>query len=115
MPKLCDRCFKPITKSMQRYTVKIEVYASADEKLAITKKDLQKDFHKEIKDLINIMKNMSSEELMEDIYVKFMYNLCPKCHSLYVSALKEEVKDKMLFKKISYKHLNSQILSENKN
>ena len=115
MPKLCDRCFKPITKSMQRYTVKIEVYAAADEKLTITKKELQKDFSKEIKALIDKMKNMSSEELMEDIYVKFMYNLCPKCHNLYISTLKEASEDKTLFKKISYKYLDSQVLSENRN
>ena len=80
----CDRCGRLIDKKAVRYIAKIQVYAAYDP-LEITAEDLLRDHTEDIKRLLKQCEGMSEEELMRDVYVDFVFNLCARCQKVYVS------------------------------
>lgn len=67
-----------------RYLARIEVLAAADP-LEITLDDLLRDSRREMKALLKQCEQLTEEELMRDVYVKFEFDLCRACQQAYVT------------------------------
>ncbi|HOL19095.1 MAG TPA: hypothetical protein PLT82_03035 [Candidatus Hydrogenedens sp.] len=79
----CDGCGKILKQDELRYRIKIEgmaIYEQNEIHLA----DLIRDHQDEISDLIKKMENMSPDELEEQIYKNFEFDLCPACYKIYI-------------------------------
>lgn len=76
----CDRCGMPILKGETRYVLRMEMFAAADQPIEISIDDLFKDHFAEINRLIEEASNMTEEELMQDVYVEYKFDLCRRCH-----------------------------------
>jgi hypothetical protein len=81
---ICDRCARPIEKGQLRYVAKIQVLAAADP-LEITLEDLLSDTRREMDALLAQCEELSEEELMRDVYVKFEFDLCRACQKFYIT------------------------------
>jgi hypothetical protein len=80
----CDLCGKTLQADADtRYVVKIEVYAAYDP-MEIDQDDLADDHGDEIRDLLDEMEDMESEELEDQVYKTFRFDLCPDCHEAYL-------------------------------
>jgi NMD protein affecting ribosome stability and mRNA decay len=75
----CDRCGKPIYKGEARYVVNMKVYAAADQPFEISSEDLFINHLAEIERLIEEASSMTEEELMQDVYVEYKFDLCRRC------------------------------------
>lgn len=62
---------------------KIQVYAAYDP-LNITFQDLQRDYTKEMREILEKCKDLSEEDLMRDVYVQFQFDLCRACQRAYI-------------------------------
>jgi hypothetical protein len=81
---ICDRCGRPLEGGQLRYLARIEVLAAADP-LEITLDDLLRDSRREMKALLKQCEQLTEEELMRDVYVKFEFDLCRACQQAYVT------------------------------
>jgi len=79
----CDICGKNLKKEELRYRIKIEACAVYEQN-EIHIADLIRNHQEEIIQLIKKMEEMSAEELEEQIYKKFEFDLCPNCHRAYL-------------------------------
>lgn len=80
----CDLCGKELlVEEDLRYVVKIEVYAAYDP-LEITEEDLEEDHMEEISQLIKQMDDMDEQELEDQVYKNFRFDLCPECHKKFL-------------------------------
>jgi len=80
----CDLCGKELLVNEDvRYVAKIEVYAAYDP-LEITEEDLEKDHLEEISKLIKQMEHMDPQELEDQVYKCFRFDLCPDCHKKFL-------------------------------
>lgn len=80
----CDMCGKILLADEDtRYVLKIEVYAAYDP-MEITSNDLQEDRSEEIEDLLDEMADMDAEEIEDQVYRTFRFDLCPQCQALYL-------------------------------
>jgi hypothetical protein len=81
---ICDRCGRPLEQGHLRYIAKIEVFAAAAP-LEITLDDLLRDSRREMDALLKQCEELTEEELMRDVYVKFEFDLCRACQKEYVT------------------------------
>ena len=81
---ICDRCGRPLERGQLRYIARIEVLAAADP-LEITLDDLLRDSRREMDALLQQCEQLTEEELMRDVYVKFEFDLCRACQKVYVA------------------------------
>jgi hypothetical protein len=81
---ICDRCGRPLEQGQLRYIARIEVLAAADP-LEITLDDLLRDSRREMDALLEQCEQLTEEELMRDVYVKFVFDLCRTCQKAYVT------------------------------
>ena len=80
----CDLCGKELlVEEDLRYVAKIEVYAAYDP-LEITEEDLEEDHMEEIGELIKQLENMDEQELEDQVYKSFRFDLCPDCHKKFL-------------------------------
>ena len=80
----CDMCGKGLLVDEEvRYIVKIEVYAAYDP-LELTEEDLEQDHLQEISKLYEQTEGMSEDELQEEIYKNFRFDLCMTCQRQYL-------------------------------
>jgi len=80
----CDMCGKRLEQSEDtRYVIKIEVYAAYDP-LEITSEDLEADRTEEIEELLDDMEDRDAEEMENEVYKTFRFDLCPDCHAAYL-------------------------------
>jgi hypothetical protein len=80
----CDLCGKELlVEEDLRYVAKIEVYAAYDP-LEITEEDLEEDHMEEISELIKQMDDMDEQELEDQVYKSFRFDLCPECHKKFL-------------------------------
>jgi hypothetical protein len=80
----CDRCGKSLlVDELCRYVVRIEVFAAYDP-MEITGADLKKDFDAEFQRLLEILEGMSPEELEDQVYKYFKFDLCMRCQKEYI-------------------------------
>jgi len=81
---ICDRCGRPLEQGQLRYIARIEVLAAADP-LEITLDDLLRDSRREMDALLQQCEQLTEEQLMRDVYVKFEFDLCRTCQRAYVT------------------------------
>lgn len=75
----CDRCRKPLlVHEESRYIVRIEVLCAYDP-MEITEDDLARDHEAEIRRILMRMEGVTEQEAMDQVYRKFLYDLCPPC------------------------------------
>jgi len=80
----CDMCGKPLlTDEDVRYVVKVEVYAAYDP-LEVTEDDLDENHLGAMSEIIEQMEGMDSDELEDQVYKSFRFDLCPACHQRYL-------------------------------
>ena len=80
----CDLCGKELlVEEDLRYVAKIEVYAAYDP-LEITEEDLEEDHMEEISELIKQMDSMDDQEIEDQVYKSFRFDLCPECHKKFL-------------------------------
>jgi len=80
----CDMCGKSLlTDEDVRYVVKVEVYAAYDP-LEVTEDELDDDHLGEMSEIIEQMEGMDPEELEDQVYKSFRFDLCPTCHQRYL-------------------------------
>lgn len=78
---LCDSCGRSLLEDEVRYILKIELYASPDVK--ITPEYLKRDHCKEMKRIIEEIKEMDEKELEDEVYVRYRFNLCKRCRDRF--------------------------------
>jgi len=66
-----------------RYIVKIEVYAAYDP-LELTEEDLEGDQLAEMSAIYEQTEGMDPEELEEEVYKSFRFDLCAECQKKYL-------------------------------
>ena len=80
----CDMCGKTLLADEDtRYIVRIETYAAYDP-MEITGKDLEDDRSDDIRDLLDAMEDASADDLEDQVYKSFRFDLCPACHAEYI-------------------------------
>ncbi len=80
----CDSCGAGLLiEEDVRYLVKIEVFAAYDP-MEISRDDLARDTRKEMNRLLEKMKHMDPQELEDQVYTNFQYDLCPQCQRAYI-------------------------------
>jgi hypothetical protein len=80
----CDLCGrKMIEDESVRYVVKIEVYAAYDP-LELSDDDLIEDHRAEMRELIEKMKDADPQELEDQVYHAFRFDLCAECQKKYL-------------------------------
>ena len=76
---ICDMCGKGLLVDEDvRYEVTVEI-KSAYDPMEITEKDLQQDHIKEMNRLIRQMKDKDPQELQDEVYRVFKFDLCRPC------------------------------------
>ena len=81
--RLCNRCGELIEEGALRYIAKIQVYAAYDP-LNIDFEDTTRDHTNEIREILKRCQDLSEEELMQDVYVDFQFDLCRPCQRFYI-------------------------------
>jgi hypothetical protein len=81
--RLCDRCGQLIEEGALRYVAKIQVFAAYDP-LNVDFADMTRDYTNEIKEILKRCEDLSEEELMQDVYVDFQFDLCRACQRSYI-------------------------------
>ena len=80
----CDLCGKRLEQAADtRYVIKIEVYAAYDP-LEIAAEDLERDPTDEMEELLGDMEDRDAEDLENEVYKTFRFDLCPECHAAYL-------------------------------
>ncbi|MCG3181929.1 MAG: hypothetical protein BIFFINMI_04375 [Phycisphaerae bacterium] len=80
----CDLCGARLDGEDQRFVVKIEVYASADEQSPSFPDDPdQLDY--EIEQLTESLADADADEVEDATYRGFRFDLCRRCHNRYLS------------------------------
>jgi hypothetical protein len=80
----CDMCGKVLlAEEDARYVVKVEVYAAYDP-MEVTEKDLEADRSEEVQDLLDEMADMDADDLEDQVFKTFRFDLCPECHAAYL-------------------------------
>jgi hypothetical protein len=76
---ICDRCGKGLLIGEDvRYEVTIEI-KSAYDPLELTRDDLRKNFNDEILRLLDRMKDKDPQELEDEVYKIFKFDICLRC------------------------------------
>ena len=81
--RLSDRCGQLIEGGALRYIAKIQVYAAYDP-LNIDFEDMTRDHTNEIQEILKRCEDLTEEELMQDVYVDFQFDLCRACQRSYI-------------------------------
>ena len=80
----CDMCGKPLlVDSGVRYIARIEVFAAYDP-MELTADDLKRDHLKEIRELAQRLAERDPQELEDQVYKSFTFDLCPECQKEYL-------------------------------
>jgi hypothetical protein len=80
----CDLCGKELLCDEDlRYVAKVELYAAYDP-LEITEDDLEEDHMEEISKLIRETEDLDDQELEDQVYKSFRFDLCPGCHKRFL-------------------------------
>ncbi len=85
---VCDSCGKNLEKPIDRYILKIELYASPE--VEFTKEDFKKDTQKQIRELIEQMKDIDPKQLEEDVHVFYKLTLCKRCRDTFLQRIKNK-------------------------
>lgn len=80
----CDMCGKSLVpEEDDRYVVKIEIYAACDS-MDVDDEELINDLEEEDEDDDDEIDSLDPDEIDSIEYKTFRYDLCSKCHSMYL-------------------------------
>ena len=80
----CDRCGTMLdADGADRYIVTIEAYAAAGP-LEFSDEELHKDHTADIQNLIRQLDHANADEVEDQVYRRFRFDLCPRCHRRYL-------------------------------
>jgi hypothetical protein len=83
-PLFCDRCSTVLTPGRGSfYVIKVEAVADPTPP-AFTEVELGRDIGREIDRLIERMRHMSEQELMDQVYRRLVLYLCTPCYRLWI-------------------------------
>lgn len=81
----CDMCGKSLVpEEDDRYVVKIEIYAACDSMDVDDEEELINDLEEEDEDDDDEIDSLDPDEIESIEYKTFRYDLCSKCHSMYL-------------------------------
>lgn len=82
----CDGCGRDLARDgSNHYIVKTEVFAAAG-KLEFTKEDAMRDHTAEMRALIADMEQRCPDEIEDQVYRAFRFDLCPACHRRFLAS-----------------------------
>jgi hypothetical protein len=82
----CDGCQADLQRDgSNHFIVKIEAYAAAG-KLEFTEEDLRRDHRAEMETVIRDLARVSPDEIEDQVYRAFRYDLCPRCHRAFLAG-----------------------------
>lgn len=84
----CDRCGVSIRQPVIRYTLRMELYA-AKEDIIFSETDLEQDHLAEMERLVQQMEQMEPEELIDDVHVRYEFDLCHQCRNILYRGFKK--------------------------
>jgi hypothetical protein len=80
----CDLCKRDLDPERDlRYVVKVEVCAALDPAVA-DEQDDDRDHLQEIQDILERLEDAESEQVGDDVYREFRFDLCPECQRKFV-------------------------------
>lgn len=81
----CDGCGVDLARDgSNHFIAKIDVYAAAG-KLEFTHEDLDRDHAAEIERALKQLQRQSSDEIEDQVYRHFRFDLCPACHRRFLA------------------------------
>ena len=82
-PESCELCGRELSPA-GHFVVRIDVFA--DPAIPPTTRDelSATDFDSQIDDLLEQMRNMTADELQDQVHRRFEYRICPKCHRRFL-------------------------------
>lgn len=81
----CDMCGKSLVpEEDDRYVVKIEIYAACDSMDVDDDEELINDLEEEDDEDDDELDSLDPDEINSIEYKTFRYDLCSKCHSMYL-------------------------------
>ena len=81
---LCDLCNRPVAPQ-GHYIVTIDVYADP-EMPAVTSDEMEEvDYQQAMKELMEQMKDMSADELQDQVHRRFEFKLCRTCQMRFLA------------------------------
>jgi hypothetical protein len=89
----CHSCGREVSKDDILYEIKIEIYAKPGP-IEISEEDLGRDYIGEIDRLIEEMGEMDTEELSDQVYECYQFDLCASCRQDLHGKLKLRSKQK---------------------
>ena len=81
---ICDACGREIPPHAH-YIVRIEVFADPSLPSTTSKELLATDFDAEMQKILDEVKNLSADELQDQVHRQFEYTLCRSCHRKYLA------------------------------
>lgn len=83
----CENCGRAVPPEELLYEIRIDIYAKGGP-VVIDPADLEKDHLDEMKKLIARMENMNVEELTDQVWESYRFDLCMKCREEFHARLK---------------------------
>jgi len=77
---LCDRMIPPHA----HYIVRIDVFADPEMPAATSEEMEEADYQAAMKELVEQMKNMSADELQDQVHRRFEFKLCRACQMRFL-------------------------------
>jgi len=82
----CDGCDKDLNRDgSNHFILRIEAFAAAG-KLEFTEEDLQRDHRAEMDTLIRDLARSTPDDIEDQVYRSFRYDLCPDCHRAFLRS-----------------------------
>jgi len=83
----CQNCGRTIPKGETLFEIRIDIYAKGGP-IDIDPEDLKKDHIREMKELIKRMENMDIDELTDEVWESYRFDLCKTCRKEFHKKLK---------------------------
>ncbi len=82
----CDGCGRDLKRDgSDHFIVKMEAFAAAG-KLEFTEEDLRRDHRAAMEGVIRDLARISPDEIEDQVYRAFRFDLCPGCHRAFLAA-----------------------------
>jgi len=83
----CDNCGKRVPPGVILYEIRIDIYAKGGP-VEIEQEDMEKDHINEMQRLIAQMEHMDAEELTDQVWESYRFDLCSDCRKEFHANLK---------------------------
>ena len=80
---LCDLCHRPVPPHAH-YIVCIDVFADPEMPAATSEEMEEADYQAAMQELVEKMKNMSADELQDQVHRRFEFKLCRVCQMRFL-------------------------------